>query len=110
MASLNLTDALGAVTGSEAARAKLAGALFKVQGALESKASVLGAKLPFLGSLPAALAKGTTAARAAEVDTLAKEQIGISLTDAKALTIKGFAIAAVLGSLAVLLLWRRRGA
>jgi hypothetical protein len=106
MASLDLRDLVGGVTGSEAARAKLAGALVKVQGALESKAEILGQKVPFLGTLPAALSRGTAAARVQEADNLAKETIGVTLTEAKGY---GAVLAAALGGILLFLILRRRG-
>lgn len=105
MAKLDFLEVVGAFTGNAAARLKLAGAAHKVQAALEQKAEIIGVGVgkKLGGNVLHALARGGKAGETQAVDTLAKEQVGVSLSSVKENAVY---VAAVAGALGVLILAR----
>lgn len=96
MAKLDLASVVGLVTGNEAARAKIAGGLLQVQGAIQRKLEVAGKPLGsvFGSEMFKSLSKGAVAGESQAVDTLAQEQTGYTVSGILNAA-KGFGVVAV---------------
>lgn len=108
---LDPAELLGAFTGNDAARVKVAGAttsaVYRIQDKVSQKATILGQLLGNKLGTPVfdALQKGAKAGSQKSVDDLARQQTGVTVTQVKSYGLFGGVVAAVV--LLGYLVWRR---